>query len=73
MLNIHFLSGDYEFLLSVLFSACVVGFVLGAAVFPLSSSESQPSIASSTSESSPYSSSIAKRSYSDLANLSHSE
>jgi hypothetical protein len=56
-----------------LFSACVVGFVLVAAIFPLSSSESQPSIASSTSESSPYSSSIAKRSYSDLANLSHSE
>jgi hypothetical protein len=39
---------------------------------PVSSSESHPSIASNTSESSPYSSSIAKRSYSNFANLSHS-
>jgi hypothetical protein len=39
---------------------------------PVSSSESHPSIASNTSESSPCSSSIAKRSYSNFANLSHS-
>jgi hypothetical protein len=45
---------------------------VAAADAPVSSSESHPSIASNTSESSPYSSSIAKRSYSNFANLSHS-